>query len=950
VTAVPWSWFTCQSALGSRAGEGDPMAELPSGTVTFLFTDLEGSTRLWEEHPEAMQPALARHDEILRGHVEAHGGAVVKTTGDGLHAAFATAEDAVAAAVAMQVDLATGDFETVGVLRVRMGLHTGAADLRDGDYYGSAVNRAARIMSAAHGGQIAVSHATEELLGESLPDGFEFVDLGEHRLRDLSRAERVFQLCAPALAREFPPLRSLDSFPGNLPLQLTSFVGREQDLHEIAKTFDTTRLVTLTGVGGVGKTRLAMQVAAEVLPRFPDGAWFCELAAASDDEAMAQVVATTLGVNPRAGVTLSGSVIEFLGGKRLLLVLDNCEHLLSAAARLAEGILRGCPEVCVLATSREGLGTEGERNWSLRSLAVPDSSDATGVIEATDAVRLFVERATDAHADFVLDASGATSVAEICRRLDGIPLAIELAAARTVAMSPREIAARLDERFRLLTGGRRTAVERHQTLRATVDWSYSMLDERVQIVFDRLGVFAGSFDADAAEAIAAGDGIESWDVLDAVTDLVAKSMVVTERSADGTRYQLLETMRAYARERLDADAEGDRWRRAHAEYYAGFAGQAGPGMVSADEFVWRPRVREELDNLRAAVNWSLDSGTEGDSQYAIRIIAALAYLANQDRPSGVGAWAERAIDVAEVAEPAFRAPILAAAAESARGRGETEVAHGLAVEALRDGIPAESPETVLAYVVLSVTDATLGNPELAYEDSRAGIAAAEASVGSDTFATPVMQCVATIWATFLGDADGALRLAESSLQTARRVGNPTLLTVALYSFGGLLELDDPSRAAECFDEVITLVDAGAATTVYSPALGASAVLCARAGDPEVALQRLRLGIDRSHYEADIGFLVGAVVSATIVFESLGSRLIAACLAGVATLGPYAPFNIGIAALRVGLPDVIVRLRTELGTPAFEAAAARGAEMTPDEIHAFVMASIDEALEELHHDA
>ena len=927
------------------------MAELPSGTVTFLFTDLESSTRLWEEFPDAMQRALARHDEILRASVDAHSGAVVKTTGDGLHAAFSTAENAIAAAVAMQHALEAEDFDGIGRQRVRIGLHTGSAELRDGDYYGTAVNRAARTMSAAHGGQIAVSHATEELLGESLPPGFELLDLGEHRLRDLSRAERVFQLCAPGLVHDFPSLRSLDAFPGNLPLQLTSFVGRDQELTAIAKAFDTTRLVTLTGVGGVGKTRLAMQVAAAALPDFPDGAWFCELAAANDADAMAQVVASTLGVNPRQGSTLEGSVVEFLGTKQLLIVLDNCEHLLGAAALLTESILRGCPRVRVLATSREGLGVEGERNWSLRSLAVPDPSDTGASIGASEAARLFVERAVDAHADFALDESSLPAVGEICRRLDGIPLAIELAAARTAAMSPREIAARLDERFRLLTGGRRTALERHQTLRATVDWSYSMLGSREQTVFDRLGVFAGSFDATAAETITSGEGIEPWDVLDGLTDLVAKSMVVTERGASGTRYQLLETMRAYARERLDDSAEGDTWRRLHAEHYAEFAKQAGPKMVSADELAWRPRIREELDNLRAAVTWSLDrasaeGGEAEDTQYAIRIIAALAYLANQDRPSGVGTWAERAVELAQDAKPEHRAPILAAAGESMRGRGELVEARAVAADALRDGFPTESPQTCLAYVVLTVADMQLGDPELAYREIRDGIAITVESAGEDSFAVPVLECVAALYAKFLGDMENARAYAESGLSTARKVGNPTLLAIALYASGTVLEDVDDDVAEDRHDEAIRLVHAGAAATVYVPALTSSALLRSRAGDSTLALQRLRESIQRAHHEADVGFVMGSVVGAAIVFEALGRREAAAGLAGVVTLGKLSRLNVSVASAQMGLPDAVARLRSDLGDDAYDAASAHGAAMDLDEVVAFVVSSIDAALARL----
>ncbi len=596
------------------------MVELPSGTVTFLFTDLEGSTRLWEQHPDAMRPALARHDAIVRDAIEGHKGFVVKTTGDGFHAAFATAHDAIDAAVAAQLAVGGEPWGVTGPLRVRMGLHTCEAELRDGDYYGSAVNRAARLESVAHGGQIVVSAATSELVRDT---GVELVDLGEHRLRDLTVAERVFEIRAAGLLAGFPPLRSVDAFPGNLPRQLTSFVGRHDELAGVAKAIEEWRLVTLTGTGGVGKTRLAVQVAAEVLPRFGDGAWLCELAAAADGETMAQVAAAELGVSQRPAMSLEASIRDYLRTKELLLVLDNCEHLLGPVSLFAENVLRECRGVRILATSREGLAVGGEHVWPLRSLPLPDASGAG--IATNDAVRLFVERAEAARASFGLDVSNERAVGEICRRLDGIPLAIELAAARVVSMSPLEISGLLDERFRLLTGGRRSAVERHQTLRATVDWSYSLLGEREREVFDRLGMFAGSFDARAAQAVVVGDGVEAWDVLDALAELVAKSMVVAEETAeDTTRYQMLETLRQYARERIDEQGDPDRWRRRHGEYSAAWAEEAGAGLVGPDELAWRSRESAELDNLRAAVTWALDRDDPDDIALALRIIGALA--------------------------------------------------------------------------------------------------------------------------------------------------------------------------------------------------------------------------------------------------------------------------------------------------------------------------------------
>ena len=346
----------------------------PSGTVTFLFTDVEGSTRLWEEHADAMTLALARHDHIVRTAVEGHAGYLVKTTGDGVHAAFATASGALEAAVEAQRMLVAEHWVSDDPLRVRMGVHTGSAEYRDGDYFGTAVNRAARVMAAAHGGQVVVSLATEELVRDSLPEHVTLVDLGEHRLRDLARPERIFQLAHPELLGDFPRLQSLDAFPCNLPAQVSSFVGRDQDVAEVSRALAEWRLLTLTGVGGVGKTRLAIQVAAEVLPYFPDGAWLCELAAASEPDAMLQVIATALGVQPRPGVSIMDRITEFLGRKRLLLVLDNCEHLLDAAARFVDAVLRDAPEVRILATSREGLAVDGEHMRALRSLSVPDPS------------------------------------------------------------------------------------------------------------------------------------------------------------------------------------------------------------------------------------------------------------------------------------------------------------------------------------------------------------------------------------------------------------------------------------------------------------------------------------------------------------------------------------------------------------------------------------------------
>ncbi len=609
---------------------------LPSGTVTFLFTDIEGSTQLWQAQPQAMRPALARHDELLRSAIEARAGQVVKTTGDGVLAVFVTASDAVAAAVDAQKSLAAEDWPLPSPLRVRMGVHSGPAELRDSDYHGTTLNRAARIMSAAHGGQIVLSAVTRDL---ARGDGIETLDLGEHRLKDLAEPERIFQVVADGLAQEFPPLRSLDRFASNLPTQATSFVGRDDEIDQLVGLLGHARLVTLAGTGGVGKTRLSLQVAAQLLPGFADGAWFCELAAADDNDSMAQVVAATLGCVQHPGRTLSESIVEYLKVRQLLLLLDNCEHLLDEAGDLADAILRGCAGVTVLASSREALDVTGERVLRLRSLSTPDAEADDVALAKSPAVQLFRDRAADAGAGADWDGRQWQAVAEICRRVDGIPLAIELAAARTVALSPVDVATRLDERFRLLTGRRRGRIERHQTLRATVEWSYQLLTDDERLVFDRLGVFAGNFDQTAATAVADdGEGeLDAWAVADALASLVAKSMLTTDTGPGGTtRYGMLETLRQYARERLDETRTADTTRRRMARHCAGFCDAAAAGIKGPDDGLWWARIRADLDNLLAAVGWAFDQRELADQQLGLSIVGPLSWSGEWSTAFGFG--------------------------------------------------------------------------------------------------------------------------------------------------------------------------------------------------------------------------------------------------------------------------------------------------------------------------
>ena len=904
------------------------MAGLPSGTVTFLFTDLEGSTRLWEERPEAMSEGLARHDTILRTAVADHDGVVLSRMGDGIAAVFVSAPHAVAAAAEVQLLMAAEPWADTGPLRARMALHTDEGRLRAPDeYMNQPLNRCARLMATAHGGQVLVSEATAGVTRGRLPEGVELVDLGEHRLRDLAEPLRVFQLTHPDLPRQFPPIRSLDELPGNLPTQLTSFVGREQELADLAKALDEWRLVTLTGTGGVGKTRLALQVAAEVLTRFRDGAWLCELAVADDDETMAQVVAAALGVSQRHAMSLEASVSDYLRVKELLLVLDNCEHLLASAGGLAERVLGECPGVRILATSREGLGVGGEHVWPLRSLPVPDRTGALTATAASDAVLLFVDRAASARSTFVLDASNASAVADICRRLDGIPLAIELAAARVVSMSPSEIRGLLDERFRLLTGRRRRAVERHQTLRATVDWSYSLLDELERAVFDRLGVFAGTFDAPAAQAVVTGDGVEAWDVLDALTELVAKSMVDAEETADGTtRYQMLETLGQYARERLDEHDDTDRWRRRHAEHFADWAEEAGPGLVGRDEFAWRARETVELDNLRAAVTWALDCDDPDDIIVALRIIGALAYEATVNPAAGMGAWAERALTHLQNASPELRYAVTAAAAGYEQHLGNYEGAEQLAYTAIGDGVPHGVPVPNMASTTLAMTTLAIGDPE------RAMAIALDASRLLDRdFPGSVHAANAHTFVTMAAAQSGdpiARAEAETALRLARESANPSVLATALMAYGWARIADDRSAALAALDESIALCRQGASPIGFGVTLCLAAGLRVRAGDLARAAPDLREAIERAHQNSSRLTFYNCVLWGIEILIRLDHLEEAAVLDGIASTGLTPEYRAGRAWARQH--PATTSARDAHGPEHYDHAFQTGAQMTYDQ--------------------
>ncbi len=583
----------------------------PSGTLTLLMSDIEGSTRLWEEQPEAMSAALRRHDDVMRHAIQSSGGYVFKTVGDAFCAAFPTALAAARAAEASQRGLLSEPWPQTARVRVRMGLHTGECEERDGDYFGPAVNRVARLTAIAHGGQVLVSRSTAEIVQDHLPAGVVLRDMGTHQLKDLSRPEVVFQLDLDGLPQDFPPLRSLDNpaLLNNLPEFVSSFVGREAEMAEVRNLVADNRLVTLTGAGGAGKTRLALQVAAELLDGSGDGVWMVELASVTDPAAVATTAASALRIAERPGQDTLDTLVAVLAGQRRLIVLDNCEHLIDACANLADSIVRRCPEIHVLATSREALRIDGELIYRVPPLSLPREDGEEIDLGRSGAVALFVDRARMQLPGFMPRGDDAALVATICRSLDGMPLAIELATARLRSLSLTQLHDRLEHCFGLLTGGSRAALPRQQTLRALVDWSYDLLCDAEQKLLQRLSVFIGGFDLEAAEAVCAQDDLSSIDVADLLPSLVDKSLVQGDPTGDTVRYRLLETLRQYGAERLAETAGApERLRAAHADYYLEFAEEAAPQLTGPAQGRLITRLDEEHLNLRATAGYFVETG------------------------------------------------------------------------------------------------------------------------------------------------------------------------------------------------------------------------------------------------------------------------------------------------------------------------------------------------------
>jgi predicted ATPase/class 3 adenylate cyclase len=777
----------------------------PTGTVTFLFTDIEGSTRLWEEDPVGMEKALAEHDAALRRAIETHAGHIFKTIGDAFCTAFSTPSDALAAALEAQRVLESHTVQAGGALHVRMALHTGQPEHRDGDYFGRDLNRIARLVSIGHGGQVLVSGPTRDLIGEDMPEGAEFLDLGEHQLRDVERQERVFQLLHVDLPSDFPPLESPAQLRHNLPRRLTRFVGRERAIETVKELIQQHRMVTLTGLGGTGKTRLATHVARGLLDQFDDGVWLVELGAVTDPARVPQAVASAVGVREAGGRPLIETLIDSLMSKRLLLVVDNCEQVAEACAELALLLLHSSRNIRILATSRENLGIEGEQVWHVPVLDTPDPDELPSIavadaVQAFDAVQLFVDRARLARSDFAVVNDNARTVARLCHELDGIPLAIELAAARIAVLSVDEIANRLDDRFRLLRDSRAKGA-RHDTLEATIEWSYELLEPEEQALFRSLSVFAGGWTLTAAESICT----PVTNVIDSLGALVDKSLVLVDRELAGeSRYRMLETTREYAAHRLaetdDATAVHDR----HLDWYVELTERADDGLSAPDSADWMDRLAAENDNLRGALAWSLER-KDGSAE---RMIGTLwrYWLRIGTLTEGID-WATRTADTESPANQRDRGKALYGLSSLLFFHGSLERSREVADEALAVGEAEDDPViTVRALAAHARIDATEGALETAIERHERALEIAR------RFDEPWAHRAVGLLLGGLAEAYRAqgdlersrsLNMEAIELTTAR--GNITVQDMYQFNLGQTeLELGNPAAARDHYREALLL--------------------------------------------------------------------------------------------------------------------------------------------------
>lgn len=874
---------------------------MPSGSVTFLFTDIEGSTRRWESDPDAMRAALTVHDDVLAAAIESNDGRLFKHTGDGVVAAFASAQGAVLAAVHAQLRLD---------LPVRMGLATGEAHADGNDYFGPPLNRAARVMSAGHGGQILVASSTADLL-----DGIELIDLGARRLRDLSEDLQIFQVTAEGLGAEFPPLRTIDAVPGNLPAPPTSFIGRDAHVLEVVALVEQRRLVTLTGVGGVGKTRLSIQVAAQLTPQFADGVWLVELAPVGDPAAVPDTVATALGVTPLAGMSVIDSLALALSGRRLLIVFDNCEHVIDAAAAVVESILASAAAVTIVTSSREPLGISGEHAWPVPPLDVD-----TGV--SSPAVSLFAERATAATPEFSLDdPSTIEAVTEICRRLDGIALAIELAAARMVSMSAEEVRDRLGDRFRLLSSGRRS-VERHQTLWQAVSWSYDLLTDEERNVLEACSVFADGFDLEAISVAYGSD--DEFLMLDLVEGLVRKSLLIAKTHSGRTRYLALETIRQFGEERLVASGRMREIRGRHARFYGdrvAWHWDQWDGPNQRAELDW---VETEFSNLRTAFRWDLE---EGDLASATTIAAHTAIMIWPLQRFEPVSWAIEIVDrVAEDDLPQLPRLYVAASLCLYLGKPDLAVRYAQTATALSEHSRYDPFEEGWSQMLESLAHLFGGRIERRVEIS-ADLA------GRSGFARVVGLCGLTWALPAVGRADEAMAIADETVDAARLFGNPFWIGWALGGYGRAFADSAPEQALEALREGLRYAKENRLGFWEANLAQDAARLEASHGELGDALDLFSASIDSFHRAGNIVFLAATLASLAVFFDRFGHVEAAAAIYGASTRQA----SIGLVP---NLSRATAHLRAVLGDARYDELVAEGSELETAEAVRFAQLQIE----------
>lgn len=763
----------------------------PTGTVTFLFTDIEGSTKLAQGYPDRWESLQQRHHAILQSVIEVHNGFVFQIIGDAFCAAFHTANDGLNAAIDAQRKLQTENWEWIPV-KVRMGLHTGSAELKGNDYHGYlSLVLVQRVMSVAYGGQILLSNASVELIHNELPVGITLRDMKEHRLKGLLNSEHLWQIIAPDLQQDFPLLQSLNETPNNLPIQLSSFIGREKEVGQIKQRLEKNRLVTLTGSGGVGKTRLSIQVASELLNEYPNGVWLVELAPIMDQTLVAQTVCAALEIAPQGNLSALQVLTDYLKQKKLLLVVDNCEHLIDACALLCEMLLHACPNLRIIVSSREALGVEGENAYRVPSLSLPNPHDKLEMIEKCEAVKLFMERANTVLPGFGINVTNAPVVAQICQRLDGIALAIELAASRVKLLKVEQIASRLDDAFRLLTGGSRTALPRQQTLRALIDWSYNLLSDEERTVLRRLSIFMDGWTLAAAESVC-----DNSNMLELLTHLVDKSLVAVDfEHGDEPRYYLLETIRQYAREKLNDSGESEPLRTRHMEYFCRLVERFEPGLRGPDQIALLDGLDMELDNLRAALEWAQDH----DVAEGLRLASGLHWFwhLRNHRRDGIG-WldkflstkAERPSLQSSESDAFDRAKALNALGflEGNEGNIQKSILSATECLALCENMVGMEGIALRARCFIPFGVVALLGGDLAQARTLAEQSLALCQTCEDTFGIAELQSNLLIGlALRSGEWETAQKLSESNLAIRRELGDKDGIAYALW-IGGIVAL------------------------------------------------------------------------------------------------------------------------------------------------------------------